>query len=60
MDSECLEMDLTMKARDDTPHEISCKMRMAKSVFSIRSLVDLGENGQKLEEQEEESELNGE
>lgn len=59
MDGECLEMDLTTRARD-VPAEISCKMRMAKSVFSIRSLVDLGENGQKVEEKENDSGLKGE
>lgn len=60
MDSECVEMDLTTKTREETPHEISCKMRMAKSVFSIRSLVDLGENAQNLEETENDSMSNGE
>lgn len=60
MDGQCLEMDLTMRSRDETPQEISCKMRMAKSVFSIRSLVDLGENGQQLEEKENDLEMSGE
>lgn len=60
MDGECLEMDLTMRTRDDTPQEISCKMRMAKSVFSIRSLVDLGENGQQLDGKRVDLDINGE
>ncbi|XP_017774894.1 PREDICTED: homeobox protein aristaless-like isoform X2 [Nicrophorus vespilloides] len=41
MESECLEMDLSTR-----PKEENCK-RVAKSVFSIRSLVDLGDNGEK-------------
>lgn len=59
MDAQCLEMDLTMR-RDETPQEISCKMRMAKSVFSIRSLVDLGENGQQVEGKEDDLDFSGE
>ncbi|KYB27272.1 aristaless isoform X1 [Tribolium castaneum] len=40
MDSECVEMDLSTRQRD--PQD-NAKMRVAKSVFSIRSLVDLGD-----------------
>lgn len=60
MNVECIEMDLTTRARENGPQEINCKMRMAKSVFSIRSLVDLGENGQQLDEKEDDPVLNGE
>lgn len=52
-------MDLTTKTRDAASSEISCKLRTAKSVFSIRSLVDLGENGQKAEDTGNELEVNG-
>ncbi|KAG5886769.1 hypothetical protein JTB14_007403 [Gonioctena quinquepunctata] len=45
MDSECLEMDLSTRQRDAPQQDPSCKIRAAKSVFSIRSLVDLGEVG---------------
>lgn len=42
MDSECVEMDLSTRPRDELLDN-SCKMRVAKSVFSIRSLVDVGD-----------------
>lgn len=42
------EMDLTTHSRDAVQAE-ACKMRVAKSVFSIRSLVDLGEVAEKLD-----------
>lgn len=41
MDSECVEMDLSTRQRD--PVQDNAKMRVAKSVFSIRSLVDVGD-----------------
>ncbi|KAF5303038.1 hypothetical protein FQR65_LT08367 [Abscondita terminalis] len=47
MDSR-LEMDLTMRSRDGAPPD-ACKMRVAKSIFSIRSLVDLGDTIDKTE-----------
>ncbi|KAK4879032.1 hypothetical protein RN001_007178 [Aquatica leii] len=43
-----LEMDLTMRSRDGVPPD-ACKMRVAKSIFSIRSLVDLGDAAEKTE-----------
>ncbi|RZC38073.1 hypothetical protein BDFB_013489 [Asbolus verrucosus] len=43
MDSECVEMDLSTRQRDGAHQDNACKMRVAKSVFSIRSLVDLGD-----------------
>lgn len=46
MDSECMEMDLSTRQREVVPQENGCKMRVAKSVFSIRSLVDLGEGAE--------------
>lgn len=53
MESECMEMDLTTRhhQRDAVSQENGAggKMRVAKSVFSIRSLVDLSENGEHLE-----------
>lgn len=53
MGSECLEMDLTTtRQRDAVSQENGAKMRVAKSVFSIRSLVDLSENGERLEDRE--------
>ncbi|CAH0558366.1 unnamed protein product [Brassicogethes aeneus] len=42
-----LEMDLTTRQRGDVAiasQEQACKMRVAKSVFSIRSLVDVSED----------------
>ncbi|GJQ86021.1 hypothetical protein Trydic_g14965 [Trypoxylus dichotomus] len=51
MDNECVEMDLSTRPRDP-PAADSCKVRVAKSVFSIRSLVDLGDAGEKLEDVE--------
>lgn len=42
------EMDLTTRPRDGVPPE-NCKMRVAKSVFSIRSLVDLGDAAEKFD-----------
>lgn len=51
MESECVEMDLSTRPRDRMPQE-GCKMRVAKSVFSIRSLVDLGDGSEKYEEGE--------
>lgn len=49
MESECVEMDLSTRSRA-TPQQENCKMRVAKSVFSIRSLVDLGDGTEKFEE----------
>lgn len=52
MDSggECVEMDLstTTRAHDVVQHHQENKMRVAKSVFSIRSLVDLGDNTDRI------------
>lgn len=59
MDGECTKMDLTTRARDVGSQEIGCKMRMAKSVFSIRSLVDLGENAHALDEKSNPLFING-
>lgn len=47
MDSGGVEMDLSTRSRDE-----ACKMRVAKSVFSIRSLVDLGDGAEKSDEQQ--------
>lgn len=41
-----VEMDLTTAARPRDPGPDQCKSRAAKSVFSIRSLVDLGDAGE--------------
>lgn len=49
MESECVEMDLTTRPRERVQQE-GCKMRVAKSVFSIRSLVDIGDGTEKLED----------
>jgi hypothetical protein len=50
MDSECVEMDLSTRQRDGVAHQDNgCKMRVAKSVFSIRSLVDLGDAGETVD-----------
>lgn len=38
-----IEMDLSTRPRDGISQD-GCKVRVAKSVFSIRSLVDLGDN----------------
>lgn len=51
MDSECVEMDLSTRPRDRIAQD-GCKMRVAKSVFSIRSLVDLGDGSEKYEDGE--------
>lgn len=51
MDSECVEMDLSTRPREPQAPD-SCKVRVAKSVFSIRSLVDLGDGSEKLEDGE--------
>lgn len=51
MDSGGVEMDLSTRPRDH-PAQDSCKMRVAKSVFSIRSLVDLGDAAEKVDEHE--------
>ncbi|XP_022910005.1 homeobox protein aristaless-like [Onthophagus taurus] len=48
---ECLEMDLSTNRQRDQQAPDSCKVRVAKSVFSIRSLVDIGEGGEKSEEE---------
>lgn len=47
MDSECVEMDLSTRPRDELLDN-NCKMRVAKSVFSIRSLVDVGDTKEML------------
>lgn len=43
-----VEMDLSTRSREE-----ACKMRVAKSVFSIRSLVDLGDAADKSEQRED-------
>lgn len=58
MESECVEMDLSTRSRERTSQE-NCKMRVAKSVFSIRSLVDVGDGTEKLDENNENT-TNGE
>lgn len=49
MESECVEMDLSTRSRERTTSQENCKMRVAKSVFSIRSLVDVGDGTEKFE-----------
>ncbi|KAF5306660.1 hypothetical protein FQA39_LY08849 [Lamprigera yunnana] len=55
MDSH-IEMDLTMRSRDGVPPD-ACKMRVAKSIFSIRSLVDLGDAADKTERDSEDGRI---
>lgn len=59
MESECVEMDLSTRSRDRTTSQENCKMRVAKSVFSIRSLVDVGDGTEKFEANHE-NDSNGE
>lgn len=51
MDNECVEMDLSTRQREPQLAD-NCKMRVAKSVFSIRSLVDLGDGSEKADAEE--------
>lgn len=52
MDGGGNEMDLTTRNRE-LPAQDSCKMRIAKSIFSIRSLVNLNENAEGVETNED-------
>lgn len=55
MDKSGIEMDLSTRSREEACN----KMRVAKSVFSIRSLVDLGDGTEKTEENDESMMMNG-
>lgn len=48
MDTNCIEMDLSTRSREVATSEAGCKVRVAKSVFSIRSLVDLADTTDKV------------
>ncbi|XP_018324540.1 homeobox protein aristaless-like [Agrilus planipennis] len=59
MDGKCVEMDLSTRPREMVSPGDNCKMRVAKSVFSIRSLVDLGDNSEKMDGEAEAVQSNG-